>query len=88
MIENHMTAVSLNDITDAALKELIQRVEDINHSYTAVAQKMGQLYMCADEQHIGSLTQNLDKPMRNASDNQLSFAEMLEELQMCANQRK
>jgi hypothetical protein len=42
---------------------------------------MGQLYMCADENKVASLTKGLDKPMRNASDNEQMFSALLEELQ-------
>jgi hypothetical protein len=42
---------------------------------------MGQLYMCADELQLTALTRDLDKPMRNASDNEQLFAAILEDLQ-------
>ena len=56
-----------------------------DNSYRAVAEKMGQLYMCADENKVASLTRRLDKPMRNASDNEQTFSAILEELRMQAN---
>ena len=71
----------LEKIDGAGLTELIRRVQDINNSYRAVAEKMGQLYMCADELKFTALTQELDKPMRNASDNEQMFSAALEELQ-------
>jgi len=77
------------DAVDAdAVAELIRRVQDINNSYRAVAEKMGQLYMLADENKVASLTRGLDKPMRNASDNEQMFAGILEELQAFARQAK
>ena len=86
-MEATMEKVELKNVDTSALNDLINRVEDINNSYTAVAEKMGQLYMRADEQKLASLTASLDKPMRNASDNQQSFAAILDELRMFKNQR-
>jgi len=74
----------LETIDIAAIGELTRRVQDIDNSYRAVAEKMGQLYMCADELKVTSLTKGLDKPMRNASDNEQMFAALLEELQTFA----
>ena len=71
----------LEKIDDKGLTELIRRVQDINNSYRAVAEKVGQLYMCADELKFASLTRELDKPMRNASDNEQMFGATLEDLQ-------
>ncbi len=59
----------------------------IDDSYRAVAEKMGQLYMCADAYRVGALTRSLDKPMRNASDNEQMFAAILDTLRMHANRR-
>jgi predicted transcriptional regulator len=70
----------LDKIADEGLNELLRRVQDINNSYRAVAEKMGQLYMCADELQLTALTRDLDKPMRNASDNEQLFAALLEDL--------
>jgi hypothetical protein len=70
------------------LAELMRRVQDIDNSYRAVAQKMGQLYMRADEYKVASLTLALDKPMRNASDNEQTFAAILEQLQLQASQHR
>jgi hypothetical protein len=71
----------LDKIADEGLNELLRRVQDINNSYRAVAEKMGQLYMCADELQLTALTRDLDKPMRNASDNEQLFSAILEDLQ-------
>ena len=82
------TSLELDNVTQDALAELTQRVKDIDNSYRAVAEKMGQLYMCADANNAAALTQRLDKPMRNASENEQTFAAMLDELQMVVNRRK
>jgi len=62
------------------LEELIHRVQEVDNSNRAVAQKMGQLYLYADDYKLEELTKALDKPMRNASDNQQAFAAIPEEL--------
>lgn len=79
---------SLNNIDDEMLTDLINRVEDIDNRYRAVAEKVGQLYMRADEGQLSDVTSQLDKPMRNASENEQAFAALLEELRMLANRRK
>lgn len=79
---------ALDAIDVAALEALTRRVEDISNSYRAVAEKMGQLYMVADEHHLAPLTRSLDKPMRNASDNEQAFTAILEDLRMHGLRRK
>jgi uncharacterized protein YigA (DUF484 family) len=66
---------------------LTRRVQDIDNSYRAVAEKMGQLYMCADANKVEALTRSLDKPMRNASDNEQTFAAILDVLKLQAKRR-
>jgi len=78
---------TLEDIDADVLDDLARRVEDIDNCYRAVAEKVGQLYLRADEQHLGELTAQLDKPMRNASDNEQAFAALLDELRMQRNRR-
>jgi len=78
----------MDAMSDAVLAELTRRVQDIDNSYRAVAEKMGQLYMLADENKITALTTGLDKPMRNASDNEQMFAAILDDLRVQANRRK
>lgn len=85
MKKNINTATALKDVNTEVLRELTRRVEDIDNSYRAVAEKMGQLYMCADANHVASLTRSLDKPMRNASENEQMFAGILVELRAQAN---
>jgi len=82
------TAIDLKDASEDVLRDLTRRVQDIDNSYRAVAEKMGQLYMCADENKIASLTRRLDKPMRNASENEQMFAGILDELRMQAKQHR
>lgn len=74
----------LEQLAEDGVNQLLRRVQDINNSYRAVAEKMGQLYMNADELQLTSLTRALDKPMRNASDNEQMFAAILDELQSSA----
>ena len=88
MTESNETNAELAELTTDALAELTRRVEDISNSYRAVAEKMGQLYMSADEHKVSMLTARLDKPMRNASDNEQSFSAILEELRAHARQRQ
>jgi len=78
----------LEEISEQVLGELTRRVQDIDNSYRAIAGKMGQLYMFADENKVVSLTRGLDKPMRNASENEQMFAALLQELQQRANQAR
>ncbi len=79
-------STELTRVSDEVVAELTRRIQDIDNSYRAVAEKMGQLYMCADENKVVSLTETLDKPMRNASDNEQTFAAILEELRVFAGQ--
>lgn len=88
MTDNSKMLAELDAVGEAAVHELARRVQDISNSYRAVAEKMGQLYMFADENRVASLTQGLDKPMRNASDNEQMFAGILEELQGFTSRRK
>lgn len=88
MPKDNRTFLVLDDVSADALTELTRRVQDIDNSYRAVAEKMGQLYMCADSNNAAALTQRLDKPMRNASENEQTFAAMLDELRMVAKRRK
>ncbi|MBK6972503.1 MAG: hypothetical protein IPH26_06000 [Sterolibacteriaceae bacterium] len=85
MTEETELGADLANVSEGVLGELTKRVQDIDNNYRAVAEKMGQLYMCADENKVASLTRRLDKPMRNASDNEQTFSAILEELRMQAN---
>ena len=76
--------LGLGDVDAATLAELLRRLRDIDQSYRAVAEKMGQLYMFADGNQAAALTRRLDLPMRNASQNERDFAALLDELQVLA----
>ncbi len=71
----------MNAVSAEVLDDLTLRVEEIEQAYRAIARKMGQLYMRADEHAASSLTRSLDKPMRNVLDNERSLAAILEILQ-------
>jgi predicted mannosyl-3-phosphoglycerate phosphatase (HAD superfamily) len=79
--------VSLKDVSNEILDDLLKRVEDIDNCYRSLAEKVGQLYLRADEAGLGELTGLLDKPMRNASDNEQSFAALLDDLRMQRNRQ-
>jgi small-conductance mechanosensitive channel len=80
-------AAELAQVSSEALRELTYRVEDIDKSYQMVAEKMGQLYMCARASQLGALTHRLDQSMRNAADNEQMFAAVLADLRTRAKQR-
>jgi hypothetical protein len=44
--------------------------------------------MYADQHELSALTRNLDRPMRNASDNERVMVSILDELQPNANHRQ
>jgi hypothetical protein len=88
MPDDNRSFLELESVSTDALDELTRRVQDIDDSYRAVAEKMGQLYMCADANQVAALTSRLDRPMRNASDNEQTFAAILEEMRMCAIRRR
>ncbi len=87
MNDKSKSAGTLEAVDTEVLEDLRRRVEDIDNCYRAVAEKVGQLYMRADENQLGDLTTQLDKPMRNASENEQAFAALLDELQMQRNRR-
>ncbi|MEO8805980.1 MAG: hypothetical protein ABI433_07855 [Burkholderiaceae bacterium] len=74
--------LGLESLDAATLGELLRRLRDIDRSYRAAAEKMGQLYMFADDSQAAALTRRLDQPMRNAAQNEQAFAALLDELQM------
>jgi hypothetical protein len=79
--------IQVRDVEAEVLADLIKRITDLDNAYRAIAEKAGQLYMRADEAGMSRLTELLDKPMRNASDNQQAFAALLADLQVQANRR-
>ncbi len=77
-------SLGLGDIDAATLAELLRRLRDIDHSYRAAAEKMGQLYMYADGHQAAALTRRLDQPMRNAAQHERDLAALVDELQVLA----
>jgi hypothetical protein len=80
-------ARELRDTSAQARDELARRASDIEKHCSAVAEKLGQLYMRADALGLPGLTRSLDEPMRNASELERTFAALLHELQVGAQQR-
>lgn len=72
----------LQSLDQATLAELLRRVREIDGSYRAAAERMGQLYMFADGNRVVDLTRRLDQPMRNAAQNERLFTALLDELKM------
>lgn len=85
MSESGRLVDEISNISNEAREDLTRRVRDIEQGYRAVAEKMGQLYICADRNEVASLTRSLDKPMRNASENEQTFAAILDVLQIAEN---
>lgn len=83
----NLQALDGGPVPEQVLLELKRRVLDIEAGYREVAQKMGQLYMYADQQGLAFLTRCLDRPMRNASDNERTMVSILDELQLNASRR-
>jgi hypothetical protein len=88
MSDSRQAALDFEGVSPEAIEELVRRVQDIDNSYRAVAEKMGQLYMRADSLKVVGLTGRLDKPMRNASENEQMFTALLEELNIHLNRRR
>lgn len=72
----------LAEVETRELDELIRRVADIDHLYRTLAEKMGQLYLKADEAGLVAVTGLLDKPMRNASENHQAIVALEDEMTM------
>lgn len=75
------------EVSEQVVLELQRRVLEIEAGYREIAQKMGQLYMYADRQGLAQLTRCLDRPMRNASDNECAMVSILDELRLDASRR-
>jgi len=69
------------------LAELMRRAQEIDDGYRSVAQKMGQLYLCADRHHMAGLTAALDEPMRSTSNTAQIVAAILEQLRALSVRR-
>lgn len=77
----------LKNVDGDGVDDLLTRVRDIDNCYRSLAEKVGQLYMRADEHGLATLTALLDRPMRNASQNEQLFAALLDELRTARRQR-
>lgn len=73
---------SLAEVDTRELDELIRRVADIDHLYRTLAEKMGQLYLKADEAGLAPVTGLLDKPLRDASENHQALVALHDEMSM------
>ena len=73
---------------DEVLAELIRRLQDIEGGHRALAQKLGQLYIYADQHDLASLTRSLDRPMRYASENERALATILDALKLKSIRRQ
>ncbi len=71
-------ALEAGPVPEPVVMEVKRRVLEIEAGYREVAQKMGQLYMYADQQGLVLLTRYLDQPMRNASDNERAMVSILD----------
>lgn len=83
----NLMALEAGPVPEQVLLEVKRRVLEIEAGYREVAQKMGQLYMYADQQGLAFLTRYLDRPMRNAADNERAMVSILDELQLNASRR-
>lgn len=84
-----LTALAGADpVGDEVLAELIRRLQDIEGSYRAVAQKMGQLYIYADQHELASLTRTLDRPMQYAAANERALSAILDALKVRSIRRQ
>lgn len=75
-------------VGDEVLTELIRRLQDIEGGHRALAQKMGQLYIYADQHDLASLTRRLDRPMRYASESERALAAILDALKLRTMRRQ
>ncbi|MBA4263574.1 MAG: hypothetical protein C0453_00705 [Comamonadaceae bacterium] len=85
--QKHILAPEAGRVTEHVLVELKRRVLEIEAGYRDVAQKMGQLYMYADQEGLVFLTRYLDGPMRMASENERAMVSILDELQLNVSRR-
>jgi hypothetical protein len=76
---------AMNQLDATTLEGIFHRVQDVDNAYRSLAEKMGQLYLQADGAGLKTVTEMLDKPMRNASDNHQAFSKLVEELRMQIN---
>ncbi|WP_332742190.1 hypothetical protein [Hydrogenophaga sp.] len=82
-----LMALEAGQVPEQVLQELKRRVLEIEDGYREVAQRMGQLYMYADQQGLAFLTRYLDQPMRHASDIEQAMVSIIDGLQLNAGGR-
>lgn len=80
-------SADLAQLQPEAIDELTRRIEAIEKAYRALAEQVGHLYLSADEYRLDGLTAQLDQPMRNASENEQTFAALLDELRLLKRRR-
>lgn len=85
--QSRILALEAGPASEQALIELKRRVLEIEAGYREVAQKMGQLYMYADQEGLALLTRYLDRPMRMAAETERAMVSLLDELQRDASRR-
>jgi len=85
--QKHILALEAGPASEQVLMELKRRVVEIDARYREVAQKMGQLYMYADQEGLVLLTRYLDRPMRMASENERAMVSILDELKLQSSSR-
>jgi len=78
----------LETVGDEVLTELIHRLQDIEGGHRTLAQKLGQLYIYADQHDLASLTRSLDGPMRYASESERALATILDTLKLRSMRRQ
>ncbi|WP_439520615.1 hypothetical protein [Hydrogenophaga sp.] len=83
-VQRNLLSLESGTVPEPVRSELKRRLLEIEAGYRDVAQKMGQLYMYADQQGLALLNRYLDRPMRNASDNERAVVSILDELQLNA----
>lgn len=78
----------LQRVDDEVRAELARRAMDIEAHFRRAAEKLGQLYLCADLHGLPALTLVLDDTMRGTSDIERLFSALQQELQQCAGRRR
>lgn len=74
----------LQRVDDDVRAELARRAIDIEAHFRLAAEKLGQLYLCADLHGLPGLTLVLDDTMRGTSDVERLFAALQQELQQAS----
>ncbi len=85
--QTRILTLEAGPVSEQVLIELKRRVLEIEAGYREVAQRMGQLYMYADQEGLAFLTRYLDRPMRLASENERAMVSILDELRLNASRR-